>query len=809
MTRAAAFLATTAISALTLAGSFVLQAVMAPAWAESAERSFDIPAQSLAGAIAAFGRQSGLQVSIAASDARGRRSQPVRGSHAPETALRLMLAGTGLSHRFSGARTVTVFDPAATSPATARAQATTPLDPITIEARRAKQETARGPVEGYVATRSDAGSKTDTPIIETPQSISVVTSDQMTARAVQSVTEALQYTPGVYTHPGGKDPRYDFFSIRGFDAQGRGNYRDGLRELGDANNFAHFRSEPYGLERLDVLRGPSSVLYGQNAPGGLVNLISKLPTSEPIREVVGQIGSANRFQGAFDFGGQADKDGQLLYRLTGVVRDSDAQIAYFSRFVKDDRQFIAPSFTWQPNADTKFTVMTDFQHDLTGNAFPVSMVHLGPGGIANVTALPLFLGDPSWNKFEQNQYRLGYQFEHRVNDAVTVRQNFRYGAVDLDYRYLTGFVLAGSQSFSRVSRRIDEHTNSLTVDNQIQSKVATGPLGHTILLGLDHQRFDLDHLFLGGTGPSLSIVNPIYGQSVTTPTTPLTSTDQKARQLGVYAQDQIKFQNWILTLGGRYDWANLDSLDRVKNVTTSTDDKAFTRRAGLTYLFDSGLAPYASYSESFLPTTGVDAAGNVFKPTTGQQYEVGVKYQIPNVKALLTVAAYDLTQQNVLTPDPVNQDFSVQTGEVRSRGIEAQAVATLTQGLNLVASWTVQNVEVTKSNTAVELGKVPILVPERMASIWMDYTIQNGPLTGFGFGSGVRHVGTTFMDIANQIANEPYAFVDAAIHYKRDALSAALNVSNVFDKRFASCTTSGGCQWQAPRLVTLTVRYRW
>lgn len=772
----------------------------------TAKLEFDIPAGDLTVALRQWANAAGLKL-LASTDAlRDLRAEGLAGSFTAEAALKRLLAGTPLKYGITGQRSVTVYDP--NSALTAHAQSVQ-LDTIQVEGQGNKKDD----VQGYVAKRSSAGTKTDTPILETPQSISVVTRDQMDARAVQTVVEALQYTPGVYTQPGGKDPRYDNISMRGFDANGIGQYRDGLRELGNSALFSLFRTEPYGLERIDVVRGPSSVLYGQNNPGGLVDVISKRPTATPLREVVAQYATADRFQGAFDLGGAVDKDAKYLYRLTGVARDSDAQIAHFSNFVKDDRLFIAPSFTWQPTQDTKLTILTDFQHDLTGNAFPLSLATFKPGvGITNVYATNLFLGDPSFNKFEQDQFRLGYQFEHRFSDALTFKQNFRYGQVYLDYRYLTysGTPLDAFSTIGRVARLIEERTEGLTVDNQLLAKFNTGAFQHTLLVGLDHQRFGLDDKTFGGSAPSLNRFNPIYGQAIATPATLVSSVDQDAKQLGTYVQDQIRLQNWLLTLGARYDWADMDSMNRVAKVKTVTGDEAFTKRIGLTYLFDFGLAPYVSYADSFLPTPGTDFFSNPFKPTTAQQYEAGIKYQMPNTNVLITLAAFDLTQQNVLTTDPLHGTHKVQIGEVHSRGFEAQAVATLTQGLNLIAAYTYQDMEVTQTSTASELGKVPVLVPQQMTSAGADYTFQSGPLAGFGFGGGIRYIGSTFMDTANLLANEAYTVFDAALHYKvKNGVNLALNVSNVADKNIAACTVSGGCQWISPRIVTGTLTYKW
>jgi iron complex outermembrane receptor protein len=686
----------------------------------------------------------------------------------------------------------------------------------------------KSPANSFVATTSVAATKTDTPILETPQSISVVTREQLDTRDVKTMVEALQYVPGIYTHPGGKDPRFDTYQIRGFDAQGNAAFRDGLKELGSGDNFTHFKTETYGLERIDVIRGPSSVLYGQIAPGGLVNAITKRPTKEAIREVVGEVGTNDRFQGAFDLSGAVDPTGEFMFRLTGLARDSDAQTAHFSEFIKDDRLFIAPAFTWKPDDNTTFTILTDFQHDDTGNAFVATRFYptlplLPSVVVTDVTPTRLFTGDPNYDKFEQDQFRVGYQFEHRFNDALKVRQNLRYGEVDLDYRYLLGGIQANTPVVVRAARAVDEATESFTVDNQIEGKLATGAVKHTVIAGLDYQHFALDSVTFGGPfNLPLNVNNPVYGLNIPKPTTVQASGTQTTEQTGVYAQDQAKLDNWILTLGGRYDWASIDTFNSTPVVSvgakrqTLSDDEAFTGRAGLMYLFDFGLAPYASYSESFLPTPGTDRNTNPFEPTTGQQYEVGIKYEPLGTRSRFTLAAFDITQQNVLALDPIQAgscapSCRTQIGEVRSRGIEAEASASLTEGLELIATYTLMDIEVTKSTPQQRnLGKVPTVTPEEMASIFADYTFHSGPLTGFGLGAGVRYIGETYMDGANTRTNDAYAVVDATLRYDFDTNTRwQLNVSNLFDYEEATCTTAGGCQYVSPQIVTSSVRYRW
>lgn len=695
-------------------------------------------------------------------------------------------------------------------------------------AEKQTQTSFTSPPDSFVATRSAAGTKTDTPILETPQSISVITSDQMQVRNVKTIVEAVQYSAGVNTHMSGKDPRFDQFQIRGFNVHGEGSFRDGLKELGSANYFTHFRNETYGIERIDLIRGPSSVLYGQTAPGGLINITTKRPTEETLREFVGTIGTDERFQGAFDFSGAVDEDGKLLFRLTGLARDADAQVAHFSDFVEDDRVFIAPAFAFKPDDKTTLTILTEYQHDLTGNAFAASRFYpnLPLGSTPDYSkATTLFTGDPNYDQFEQDQFRVGYLFEHRFDDMFTVRQNLRYGEVDVDYRYLLGGIAADNTFEIRGPRRIVDQLKAFGVDNQLITKLATDQVKHTVVAGLDYQYSSLDDVSYGDAflpQYQLQVNNPVYGINIPVPTLVMARTDQKAQQTGIYLQDQAKLDNWVLTLGGRYDWAKIDTygVNYLSGETTDTvsNDEAFSGRAGLTYLFDFGLAPYVSYSQSFLPTTGTDYDNNAFDPTTGEEYEAGLKYEFGS-ELSATVSVFDITQQNVLTLDSAHTDPALyacapncqkQTGEVRSRGFEAEVVATLAQGLKLIAAYTIMDVEVTKTEDSGELGTTPILTPEELASVYADYTFQSGPLAGFGLGFGARYIGKSYQDAINNYTNPAYTVFDGGVHYDFDeGTRLQVSAQNIFGKNEAICSNTGGCQWISPRIVNAELRYRW
>jgi iron complex outermembrane receptor protein len=684
----------------------------------------------------------------------------------------------------------------------------------------ASAERGTGPVNGIVAHQSVSGTKTDTPIVETPQAISVVTADEIRQHSAQNVSEALRYTPGVFVEPQGASSRYEDIRIRGFEPL---TFLDGLR-VPRVQWWATPRIEAYGLERVEVLKGPASVIYGQTGPGGLLNLISKRPTDYAFREIELQTGSYDRLQGAFDIGGPLDKDRQFLYRLTGLIRDSDTQVD----FTKDKRLFIAPAFTWRPNVDTTFTVLANYGEDK--GTYPHQYVpaegsrYFNPNGrISRHT----FLGEPGFDNFQRNQFGVGYAFEHRFNDVWSVRQNLRYAGIDMSFDALRseGLLDANEDGVPDDWRTLRRSANSLaadarnfTVDNQAQADFVTGQLKHKLLLGVDYQWMNGDYDFRYGPASSIDIFAPVYGSPVSTPTTQAGWLTETQTQLGLYVQDQIKLDRWILTLGARQDFANTKTNDKLRSTVAQRDDGAFTYRVGLGYEFDNGVVPYVSYATSFQPTLAFDAAGRQFKPTTGDQIEAGVKYQPPGYNMLLTAAVFDITQQNVVSSIP-NTIFSTQTGEVRVRGFELEAKAELMPGLDVTAAYAFLDSEVTKSNNPLEIGRPNTLTPRHEASAWVNYRVQAGALAGVRVAAGVRHVGEVFGEVSSDfpVSAPAYTVFDAAVGYDFAALRPDLrglrldiDFKNIGDKYYVTyCYQTAFCSLAAGRTVLATLRYRW
>ncbi|CAM5761271.1 Ferrichrome outer membrane transporter/phage receptor [Labrys miyagiensis] len=715
------------------------------------------------------------------------------------------------------------------------------LDPVIVTG---DGEKANGPVKGYVARRSATGTKTNAAISETPQSVSVVTREQIETQGARTVAEALHYEPGIIseTRPGG---RFDTTFIRGFGGFG-GNanyvqYWDNLR-LPKGVSYNVPSIDPYLLERVEILRGPGSVLYGQGNPGGLVNLVSKLPTAGTQNEIQLRTGSHNLAELDFDLNGSANADGSLLYRVIGVGRAADAEVDH----TKDQRLLLAPMITWTPDADTSITLQATYQHDpdsYQSNWLPaLGTLQYNPNG-----RIPrdFFSGNPNYNEFDRTQATFGYQAEHRFNDTLSIRQNLRYIHSESDFKALSvppggsawaAAGLCGGVSYlclARSSTHYIENLDALAIDNQLEANLATGPFQHKLLAGLDMQYLNAEATYGNGPTTYVNYLNPVYG-TITPPT--LTNYQQQTRtQVGTYLQDQITFGGWHALLGIRHDWANtnIDTEVLRTGVVTGarTRDTALTWKAGLLYEFDNGISPYVSYSTSFDPTTGTGYGGVPFKPTTGQQYEAGFKYQPPGFNGLLTASVFNLTQQNVLTTDTVHTSTNtavtlcssatcqVQTGEVRSRGIEVGGKFSPVEGLNLIASYTYNDVEVTRSNVANVQGKVPVGVPRQAAALWADYTFQSGPLANLTLGAGVRYIGGSFGDQTNtQAMRVPsYTLVDAAISYDfkdlRPSLKgwrASVTGSNLFDKTYVSaCASANQCFYGNGRTIRGTLAYRW
>ncbi|MCV1821348.1 ferrichrome porin FhuA, partial [Escherichia coli] len=689
------------------------------------------------------------------------------------------------------------------------------------------------------ARQSATGTKTDTPIQKVPQSISVVTAEEMALHQPKSVKEALSYTPGVAVGTRGASNTYDYLIIRGFaaDGQSQNNYLNGLKMQGNFYNDAVI--DPYMLERAEIMRGPVSVLYGKSSPGGLLNMVSKRPTTEPLKEIQFKAGTDSLFQTGFDFSDALDDDGVYSYRLTGIARSANAQ----QKGAEEQRYAIAPAFTWRPDDKTNFTFLSYFQNEPETGYYGWLPKEGTVEPLPNGKRLPTDFNEGAKNNtYSRNEKMVGYSFDHEFNDTFTVRQNLRFAQNKVSQKSVYGYGMCSDPLYTKdddalkaspclsipqsewnhtLTRQYvidNEKLENFSVDTQLQSKFATGSVEHTLLTGVDFMRMrnDIDSWFgyAGSVAPSdiynLDRSDFDFGAHPD-PSGPYRVL-LKQKQTGLYVQDQAQWDKVLVTLGGRYDWAEQSSFNRDYGNKSDRDDKQFTWRGGVNYLFDNGVTPYFSYSESFEPASLTDANGDLFAPSKGKQYEVGVKYVPEDRPIVLTGALYQLTKTNNLMADPNNPNFSIEGGEIRARGVELEAKAALSASVNVVGSYTYTDAEYTTDTTYK--GNTPAQVPKHMASLWADYTFFDGPLSGLTLGTGGRYTGSSYGDPANSFKVGSYTVVDALVRYDLARVgmagsNVALHVNNLFDREYvASCFNTYGCFWGAERQVVATATFR-
>lgn len=693
--------------------------------------------------------------------------------------------------------------------ASAAAPPATELAPVEVIRERPR---ATDPVEGFVAFREITGTKTNTPLIENPQSISVVPRDGIDARGAQTLGEALRYSAGVRPEAFGPDARTDWLQLRGFDAQDNGIFLDGLRYNA---GYAGSAYETYGLERLEILRGPTSVLYGQIAPGGLVNMVSRRPAATPRGEVRLTTGSFDRLQAQGFASGPLTADGTLSYGVTALLRDSRTQVDD----TRDDRLFLAPALTWRPDADTRLTVLGYYQDDGTsGGQFLPFEGTVRPTPFGRI-ARDRFTGETAFDRFDREQYGIGYELERRLGRTWTLRQNLRYGHTGIDWNQVFGTGLAADRrSLNRLAYAADVDVDTLQVDNQAEARFATGPLRHTVLLGFDYSRVDYRNAQGFALAPSLDLFRPAYGSPLPSLDRPSLDDRQVTSQYGLYAQDQVRLGRFLLTAGLRQDFARADVEDRVAGTSRDQDDDALTWRAGLIYLAENGLAPYASYARSFQPQLGLGADREPFEPLRGEQYEIGLKYQPSGLDSFVQASAFQLTQRNATIADPSNPVFQAALGETRVRGLELEGVAGLGGGLSLVGSVTVLDPEITRG-APDQQGNRPPGVPKLTAGIYADQTFGegSGPLAGLGLGAGLRYLGNSSASATSRAVVPSAVLVDAAVRYDLGqlgpsfrGLGLAVNASNLFDTRYvARCAGESSCFYGNRRTVLASLAYRW
>lgn len=669
-----------------------------------------------------------------------------------------------------------------------------------------------GPITGYVANHSLSATKSNSRLIETPQAVSVVGAEQIRDQQPQKFDEVFRYSPGVKGEVFGPDPRNDWLLIRGFKSDNDGIFLDSTQLY--YTSFGSFKVQPFALERAEVVRGPSSPLFGSGSPGGVLNAISKRPQADPFGYLEAGVNNYGNRYTNFDFGGPAvpvGPNGQFLYRLTGQAKGGDTERDH----VQDNNYFLAPSFTWA-TPDTKLTILTMGSHnDTKGLNF---LPYAGTVTSAPFGRIPtsFFAGEPGSDNWRRDQLMAGYQFEHSFNKDLTFRQNARYQHVNVTFSSYYGQDYFGNSANAQLGRNAfvtRANAEQMNLDNQLEYKFNTGSMRHTVLGGVDVKHYTLDDYqafgFLAGT--PLNIFSPSYSGQGVWAGAPYQNSFRKLDQVGVYLQDQVKFDRFTLLLTGRHDWITQGNDNRIGVSPSDRDDSKFTGRAGLIYTFDNGVAPYVSYATSFAPVIGSNpTTGELFLPEQAKQAEVGVKYAPTWMNATFGVAVFDLTRQNVATSTTVAPFVTTQTGEINSKGFELEAVVNPIPGLKLIGSYTQYDFVTTKDSDPAKVGRTLTATPESFGSAWADYTFQSGPLRGFGFGGGIRYTGRSFATVANDLVVPSAVVGDATVHYENGGWRYAINAVNVTDKVYVtSCSSAIACYYAERLRVTGSIAYKW
>ncbi|MBA8879992.1 TonB-dependent siderophore receptor [Phyllobacterium myrsinacearum] len=683
--------------------------------------------------------------------------------------------------------------------------------------------TATGPVKGYVAKKTTVGSKSDMAITAIPQSVSVVGQQELQDRGVKKVDEALRYTAGITASPFGEDPDTDWIFIRGFQATQTGIFLDGLPLFG--YGFGGFQLDPFMLERVEVLKGPASVLYGGANPGGIVNMVSKRPEKDRFGRIetgVNQYGNA--YLGV-DVGDKIDENGVWTYRFTGRIAGGEQQ----TDFAKDFRGSVMPQITYEPSADTKINVFGQFSAlDQThaGGAFLPYVGTVIDAPFGKISRKANFT-EPGIDDGTNRQYMIGYEAEHTFDNGWKLSQNVRYGHqnkketspypygyVDPAYPYGGGpNPTTPDNQLYRIGFNHDTKVDTFLMDNRAEKEFTTGALEHNFLFGVDYKYFKIDQVQASGGATPISANNPVYG-TPQGPTSVYLDQVLKMNQIGVYAQDQVRFgDGWLVTLNGRYDYVSIKS-DSAEGPffplgpTYNYNKSAVSGRVGLGYEFSNGITPYVSAATFFNPVIGTTLE-KPLKPEEGYQFEAGIKYAPDFVDGLLTASVFQITKQNALSRIP-GTFIDTQLGEVTSTGLELEGKVNIDQNWKALASLTVLDMDITKDEDSALVGNWPTIVPKVSASFWLDYTVDQGPLEGVNLGAGVRYQGESYANKTNTLKVPDATLFDATIRYEKDTWGVALNVTNLFDKAYVKgCDGEAVCGYGDGRTITLSAHTKW
>jgi len=632
---------------------------------------------------------------------------------------------------------------------------------------------------GYAVTESAAGSKMDVPLLDVPQAITIVDRELLDDQGSYKLDDALKNVAGVI--PGGYYEAWDYYRIRGFDASFN-TYIDGLRGGNGMNE------EMFGLESVEVMKGPSSTLYGQSVLGGIVNVRSKQPRPDAFARVQFTGGSYGFYEPAVDAGASLNRSHTLYARLNLLYRPTDSFVDYVSR----QRIYVAPALTWEITTDTSLTILGRYQHDTGHMGFPLpaaGTVLPNPNGEIPVTR---FVGEPSNpNPLSEVNKQIGYEFTHRFNDSVSLYQNLRLDWYEnhWDKILYPAYLGPDERTLYRYPLSWQSQWNDTAVDTGVRFRLHTGAIQHNLVSGVDYYRRPDTYTgqSIDFSDPSaympLDVFQPVYGAPFS-PIGPYADGKTRERYVGLYVQDRMQLTERLsLTAGGRVDFSS----NRDLSEPDSNDDHAFSPRVGVSYKLLPGVAAYGSYSQSFLPQSGRvydgSASGAFVSPERGDQWEGGFKTSLLSGRMVNTVSVFRLMRDNVLTSDPSHPNFYLLTGTQRSRGVEVETSYQLRRAWNLILAYAYTDADVVKDND-IPVGTPTQNVPKNSFNIWSTYELQRGVFRGLGLGFGGRYYTAQSGDLLNTFELPAYGLVDASIFYRRGHLGWQFNAYNLADNRY-------------------------
>jgi iron complex outermembrane recepter protein len=639
--------------------------------------------------------------------------------------------------------------------------------------------------EGYNVPNSNVGTRTDTPLRDVPQSIQIVPQQVLEEQQVDSLNEALKNVPGITPNTPDSTPVFNSFTIRGFFAgEGQNFTRNGLNLRFADSGTATFSN----IERVEVLRGPASVLFGRGNPGGTINIVTKQPLKDPFYSVEASAGSYDFYQGALDLTGPLNDSKTISYRLNASYESAESFIDFVDREISAVAGVL--KFELSQNTDLTFDLQYVGFTQRNTSGLPVEGTILpNPNG-----EIPRNrnLADPD-GRFIQDRLIVGYNLEHRFSDDWKLRNAFYFADNNYGIRDSNGGISLEPdlRTVERFADEVDTRDQTFDLVTNVVGKFSTGTIDHQLLFGVDLSRFD-SKFFTDGAfrGTPIDLFDPVYSTEILERTDPPSETTTLTDSIGIYLQDQVTItNNFKFLLGGRFDAFEQTDEDQIEDTETSQSGDAFSPRVGIVYQPIEPISLYASYARSFTPTIGRSRDNEPFEPGRGTQYEIGVKADI-NKNFSSTLALYDLTRTNVETTDPENSNFQIQTGEQNSQGVELFISGEILPGWNVIAGYAYTDAKITEDNT-FPVGNSINNVAENTFNLWTSYELQQGSLQGLGFGVGFFVVGDRAGDLENTFTLPSYFRTDAGIFYNRDRFKAALNFNNLFDVEYFENSNSG------------------